>query len=335
MKILIIHTAFIGDIILSTPFIKKIKSTYKDAKIDYLTTPLGAEILKNNPLLDKIIVYDKKNKDRGIIGFFRVVNKLRKEKYNTTYILHRYLRSTLIGFFSNIKNRVGYNLATGKILLNKKVIYNKDAHEVDRILAFVDNALFTEKKIELYPGITEVDSIDEIFNKNQILKSNKIVVIAPGSKWKTKMWPIERYNELIKSITEHQKETKIIVIGGKDEEKLDIVKHKNIINLVGKTSLLETAEIIKRSDVIVTNDSSPIHIASAFDTYIIAIFGATVKELGFYPWSKNSIVVENKNINCRPCGLHGGNRCKYGHFRCMMDISVEKVYKIVENRVKI
>lgn len=330
MKILIIHTAFIGDIILSTPFIKKIKTNYKNCKIDYLTTPMGAAVLKNNPLLEKIIVYDKKGKDSGIKGFLKIIKKIKEEKYDIAFIPHRYLRSSLLAFLGNVKERIGYNISSGKIFLNHKVMYDKNAHEVDRILNLIEDVMFKDKKIELYPGVEEIDRVNKMWNDYKIKQDEILIAIAPGSKWKTKMWPIEYYNELIKKIGKLEN-IKMIIIGGKEEEKLDIFKSPKVVNLIGKTTLLDTAEILKRSKILISNDSSPIHIASAFDTYIFAIFGATIKGLGFYPWSKNSEIIENISLDCRPCGLHGGNECPKKHFKCMLDVSPDKVYdKIIK-----
>ncbi|TDT70611.1 heptosyltransferase-2 [Hypnocyclicus thermotrophus] len=330
-KILIFHTAFIGDIVLSTPLIKKIKSLY-NCKIDYVTTKAGSLILQNNPYLDNIFIYDKKGKDKGIKGAFNLVKKLRKENYDIAFVPHRYLRSSLIVFFSKIPVRIGYKNSEGKIFLNKLIEYRKDLHEVDRLLQLVQgiNADILEKKIELFPNKNNQKKIDEIFEKNNI-KNQKIIVIAPGSKWYTKMWPTEYFNEVIKRL-ENIENLKVILIGGKDEEKLKLIQTKNSVNLIGKTSLLDLAEIMKRADIVLTNDSSPIHIASAFEKpYIFAIFGATVKELGFYPYSKTSEIIENKGLYCRPCGLHGGNNCPEGHFKCMKQIKPDYVYeKIVK-----
>ncbi|MBZ4683371.1 MAG: glycosyl transferase family 9 [Fusobacteriales bacterium] len=330
-KILVFHTAFIGDIVLSTPLIKNIKKLY-NCKIDYVTTKAGSLILQNNPYLDNIIVYDKRGVDKGIKGAFNLIKKLKKQKYDIVFIPHRYLRSSLIVFFSKIPVRIGYKNSEGKIFLSKLVEYRKDLHEVDRLLKLlqVENEEKLEKQIELFPNRENQEKIDEIFEKNSI-KNQKIVVIAPGSKWFTKMWPTEYFNEIIKKL-ETKDNIKVVLIGGKDEEKLDLIQTKNSINLIGKTSLLDLAEIMKRADIVLTNDSSPIHIASAFNKpYIFAIFGATVKELGFYPWSKNSEIIENKGLYCRPCGLHGGNNCPEGHFKCMKDIKPEYVYeKIVK-----
>ena len=102
------------------------------------------------------------------------------------------------------------------------------------------------------------------------------------------------------------------------------------MDLRGKTTLDELGAVLKRGDIVITNDSSPIHIASAFEkTRIIALFGPTVKEFGFFPWSRNSEVLETENLLCRPCGIHGGNSCPQKHFRCMRDIVPEKVVEAV------
>ena len=145
------------------------------------------------------------------------------------------------------------------------------------------------------------------------------------------MWPTEYYNELIEHLNSH-KNIAIIIIGGNEEKELPIKVMDDILDLRGKTSLLEVTEVVSRADILVSNDSSPLHMGAAFDTFIIAIFGATVKELGFTPWTKNSIIIENKELNCRPCGLHGGNSCPEKHFKCMLDIKPKVIYnEIIKN----
>lgn len=326
-KILIFHTAFIGDIVLSTPLIKKIKAKYPNSEITYATTPAGAKILANNPLLDRIIQYDKRGKNKGIKGMIKLAKEFKKYNFDIAYIPHRYLRSSLIAALAGIKERIGYDISEGKLFLTKKIKYNKDFHEVERLLSLVDLDSFEDKKIELYPSNEDYKYIEKILDSYKI-ENKKIIVMAVGSKWYTKMWPIEYFNELIKNLEKYE-DIRVVLVGGKDELKLDVYESDKIINLINKTSLLQLAAIISKGDILITNDSSPIHIASAFDTYIMAIFGATVKSLGFYPWSNNSEVVENESLSCRPCGLHGGNNCPEGHFRCMKDIKPETVYNRV------
>lgn len=327
-KILIIHTAFIGDIVLSTPLIKKIKQKYNNAEIYYLTTSIGKEIIKNNPMLKEIIVYDKNGKDRGLKGAFKIIKNIKKYDFDIAIIPHRYLRSTLIAFLAGIKIRIGYSNSEGKLFLTKKIEYLNSVHEVKRLLKLVDLSDFKDDKIELYPGKNDMEKVEKIWEKFE-LDNQKIVVIAPGSKWFTKMWPIEYYNLLLKKL--EKLDIKVLLIGGEEEKKLDIIETKNSINLIGKTKLLELVEIFNRSNILVSNDSSPLHIAAATDIYIIAIFGATTKELGFYPWTDNYTIIENNNLECRPCGLHGGNICDKGHFKCMKEMNPDIVYnKILE-----
>lgn len=330
-KIAVIHTAFIGDIVLSTPLIKKIAEKNENSEIYYVTTPAGKAVLKNNPNIKEVIVYDKRGVNKGIKGFREIAKKLKEIGIDRAYIPHRYLRSSALAFFSGIKERIGYSNSGGKIFLNQKIDYIKGIHEVDRLLNLVEGENPKERGIELFPSEEEIKNIDEIW-KSRELEGKKVIVVAPGSKWFTKMWPIEYFNELIEKLST-KKCVKVVVVGGKEEELLRIRECENVENLIGKTTLLELKEIFKRAEVLVTNDSSPIHIASATDIFIIAIFGATVKEFGFYPWSKNSVVLEKNGLKCRPCGIHGGKKCQKGHFKCMRDISVEEVYSEIKKRL--
>ena len=127
---------------------------------------------------------------------------------------------------------------------------------------------------------------------------------------------------------------KLIIIGGEEEKKLNISRVSETIDLRGNTTLLEVAEILKRSSCVVTNDSSPLHIASAFkDTAIVAIFGPTVERFGFFPWSKNSEVLQVDGLKCRPCAIHGGDRCPKRNFKCMKDIKPDFLFDKVMQKI--
>lgn len=326
IRILIIHTAFIGDIVLSTPLIKKLRDTYPKAEITYLTTPIGASILRNNPYLTHIIEYDKRGEHRGIKGFWAIVKKLKMEAYNMVITPHRYLRSSFLSFLTGAPIRRGYDNSVAAFLYNEKVHYDKDKHEVEKLLSFVPKDERGRYEIELFPTELEREKVDELL-KNVV---GKIVVIAPGSKWFTKKWPLEYFKEVIGKL-EKRKDATVIVIGGKEEMLLNIPLTENSIDLRGKTTLLELAEVISRADLVLTNDSSPIHIASAFQNVkILAIFGPTVEKFGFFPWSKNSEVFQVEGLECRPCSIHGGDSCPKKHFKCMLDIKPETVIDRIE-----
>lgn len=338
MRVLIIHTAFIGDIVLSTPLLKKIKDLYGEVEITYLTTPIGAEILKNNPNISEIIIYDKKCEHSGVMGVFQVGKRLRYKNFNLVINLHRYLRSAILTFLTRAPITLGYDVGIGKIVYTKKIKHNKELHEVEKILSFLPEN--PEKKdidysIELYPNKEDEDRIQELLDTeiSEGLREKQIIILAPGSKWFTKKWPAEYWNELSKKLS-FKDNIQQIIVGGEEEKKIELEIANNCIDLRGKTTLLELAELIKKAKIIVTNDSSPIHIASAFkDTFIIAIFGPTVKEIGFYPWSKNSVVLEQTDLKCRPCQIHGGHKCPKHHFKCMMETKPEKVFEIINKKI--
>lgn len=328
MRILIIHTAFIGDIVLSTPLIKKIKDTYPDSDITYVTTPSGEAILKNNPHLNNIIVYDKRGEHKGISGVWQLGKRLRYENFNMVITPHRYLRSSILSWLSRSPIRKGYDIASGSFLFTEKIKYDRTKHEVEKLLSFVAPENKKRYEIELYPGEKEKMKGDNLWKEN-LLEEKKVVVLAPGSKWFTKQWPVEYFNKLAESLKKLSN-VRLIVVGGKDEINLPIEK-ENIIDMRGKTSLLELADILSRADVVVTNDSSPIHIASAFKKpKIFALFGPTIEKFGFFPWSLNSKVFQVDGLKCRPCGIHGGKSCPEKHFKCMRDILPEEVFNEIK-----
>lgn len=328
MNILIIHTAFIGDIVLSTALVSKIKKKYPDSNIYYLTTPLGREILRNNLKIKEIIVYDKRGKDKGFIAFISFVKRIRKLKIDVCLTPHRYLRSSILSFFSGAKIRVGYDIANLSFVFNKKIKYDNKKHEVEKLLSFVDDKL-ERFELEVYPSEKDRTKVDTIL-KN-LSKNKKIILIAPGSKWFTKKWPEEYFRILIQNLV--KKDNFLIVIsGGKEEKEINLNLDSKVLDLRGEITLLELAELINRATLVVSNDSAPIHIASAFpNTRILGIFGPTVKKFGFFPWSKNSKVFEVDDLYCRPCGIHGGKSCPEKHFKCMKDITPDLIETEIYN----
>lgn len=331
IRILIIHTAFIGDIVLSTPLVKKLKEVYPWSDITYVTTPAGASILRNNPNISEIIEYDKRGKHKGLKGIYQLGKRLKYENFNLVITPHRYLRSSVLSWLTGSPVRKGYKNAAASFLYTEKIPYDKKKHEVEKLLSFVSGKENERYEIELYPNEQDVKKINEMLKEYE---GKKLILLAPGSKWFTKKWPLEYFNEIIGQL-KNREDIITGIIGGADELALNIATGGNIVDFRGKTSLLELAELIKRSELVVTNDSSPIHIASAWkDVKILAIFGPTVKELGFFPWSKNSVIFETEGLPCRPCSLHGGDKCPQKHFKCMLDIKPEivlnEILKIIE-----
>ena len=338
MKILIIHTAFIGDIVLSTPLIQKLKDLYPKSEIDYLTLPTNQSVLYNNPNLNEIILYDKKGKDKGIKGFLKVLKILKQKKYDYAVIPHRFIKSILLAKLAKIPDIVGFDVATGSSLLDKKVHYDMKKHEVERLLNLVG---YEGKKIpvRIYPAKENFVKIEKMLTISGYTgkKEQKLILVAPGSQRPEKMWPIEKYREIIERLKKN-KNYFIGITGSKSEKELPLnfEKDKNVIDFRGEISLVEFGALISKADVVVGNDSSPIHIASGFEKpFVIGIFGPGKRSLGFFPWTEKSNVIEDNefyenNIVTIPKNQH---KYKKDYYKRIPLISTDRVYEEIIKRV--
>ena len=338
MKILIIHTAFIGDIVLSTPLIQKLKDLYPKSEIDYLTLPTNQSVLYNNPNLNEIILYDKKGKDKGIKGFLKVLKILKQKKYDYAVIPHRFIKSILLAKLAKIPDIVGFDVATGSSLLDKKVHYDMKKHEVERLLNLVG---YEGKKIpvRIYPAKENFVKIEKMLTISGYTgkKEQKLILVAPGSQRPEKMWPIEKYREIIERLKKN-KNYFIGITGSKSEKELTLnfEKDKNVIDFRGEISLVEFGALISKADVVVGNDSSPIHIASGFEKpFVIGIFGPGKRSLGFFPWTEKSNVIEDNefyenNIVTIPKNQH---EYKKDYYKGISLISTDRVYEEIITRI--
>jgi len=339
-RILVFQTAFLGDVILTLPMIQLLHKNFPTAKIDVVTTPIASELLLNHPAIASIIKYDKRKSQKGIAGILALSQQLRLQRYDCAVVPHRSFRTSLVVGLSGIKERIGFSTASGTIFYNHIVKYEKSKHEIERNLSLIGplNIAVDQKEFpSLYPSAADKSFVDKFLLSEEISDDTSIVAIAPGSVWNTKRWLIERFSELSLSLANSGFE--IFIIGGKEDAELGktivgTAKHKNIHDATGKLSLLQSAELIRRSRVLVTNDSAPLHIGVAMRTPVVAIFGATVPEFGFAPYEENDIVVETKNLSCRPCAIHGGNECPIGTFVCMKNIEVNDVAEKVRSLIK-
>ncbi|WP_456392675.1 glycosyltransferase family 9 protein [Persephonella sp.] len=324
MKIILWQTAFLGDLILTTPLIHSVKKLFPESHLTLITKPFGKEVLKNNPHVDNLIIFNSK-KD----STFALIKKLRKEKFDIAISPHRSHRASYSLFLSGIPERIGFDRAGFSFLYTKTVPHRFDGtHEIDRNLSLLSVfPQFSQEKLERYPQLFLDQEEDEKF-LSYGLKEKDYILIAPGSKWKTKMWTTEGFSSVIDILVE-MGENPVLIGGPEDsqtgEEILNRVKNRGkVLNLIGKTSLRESFSLIKHGKALISNDSAPVHMAVAFNTPVVDIYGPTVKDFGFYPY-RNGVVVEVEGLKCRPCGLHGHNRCPEGHFECMKKITPQMV----------
>jgi heptosyltransferase-2 len=321
-KILVIQTAFLGDLILSTTLFKKIKLKHPNSHITLIVNKGTEQILSNNPNIDTILPVDKKQTFKNPLKFIKFLFELQKENFSICYSPHFSHRSSLISFFSGAKIRIGYK-ESGFGFLHTKTYPRplRGVHEVQKLLQLVDSVGLERPEIFLNKEVN-----GEI--KSKMEDVSEFIVVAPSSIWETKRMPIEKFIELVRQILENTPYTPVI-IGSKNDKYLSDqivnVHGSKVVDMTGRTNLMELSYIISRAKCVISNDSSPIHIASAFNIPTLAIFGATITDFGYTPLSERHTISE-VSLECRPCGIHGGNICPKQHFRCMMDQNIEEIF---------
>jgi len=326
-KILIVQTAFIGDVIIITPLIRAIKELYPGALVDVMVIPQTGSILENNPYINNVLLFDKrKNK---ITAFIKTLLRLRKEKYQIIFTPHSSMTTALLIYSAGIPTRVGFDRWSSRKYLTHKVPHIEGIHKTRKILELLKP--FSEKtfsnQTELFPSAIAQQKAHKSIAELKT-KTNKLIALAPGSVWFTKKWPTEHYKILAEELV--QNNFGIILIGSKEEMAIcnEVLPNKNGINLAGKFSLLESAALVKECDLMICNDSGGLHIANAMETDLFAFFGPTVQSSGYFPFRENDFVFD-REMECRPCGSHGGKSCHLKHHECMKKIYPEEVLKKV------
>ena len=323
-KILLIQTAFLGDVILTTPLAQRIKKTFENCELSFLTTPTGSEILKGNKYIDNIIIYDKHNTEGSFAALIKKSIQLKKMKFDIVFVPHRSLRSSLLAFLSRIPVRVGYYESAGSYLLNTKVRRKMEQHEIERILSLLTPFDKSVKPAppSLFPSEKDYqfvyDELKDVFTQPFGWK----VVIAPGATWGAKKYPSIYYAEVGRLLLDAGVRY-IIIMGGQNDFKLCEEIRCNIgdgaINVAGKFTPLQSTALISACSILISNDSAPAHMASAVGIPTVVLFGPTVPAFGFSPYNQLTAIME-LNLKCRPCSPHGPRSCPLGHHMCLRNI---------------
>ena len=342
-KILIIQTAFLGDVILALPMVQTLKNLLPDSEIDFLCIPNTANVLENNPQVNKILKFDKKAKDK-LDKLFNAISDIRENHYDIVLCPHRSFRSAVITYYSGAHIKIGFDKNSMSYLLTCKVSYDSTAHEIQRnldLISAIPGLDLDETKIADKPGLFPAEK--DIKLVEALLKSapdGKNVTFAPCSKWYTKQLTIEKSLEIIKEL--FSKGFKVTLIGGAEdfeycrklEKELENQNEKSsLINLCGRLSPVQSAAAIGKSAALITVDSAAQHLGASTDTPIVLIYGSTNSSFGFYPLTSNHIIIENKELQCRPCTDHGRTECPLGHFKCIKDLSAEEIVSSVNKLV--
>lgn len=319
-RILLIQTAFIGDVILATPVIAELNRIYPNVLLDVLVRKGNESLLANNPKVHSVLCLNKKQGKFSSLS--RLLKTIRKNKYDEVINLHRFGSSGFLTAFSGAKSRVGFGKNPFSAFYTLKIEHHLQAgvHEVERNLACIKHHGADSKvRPEIFPSKADEEAVKH-------LQNGTYFCLAPASVWFTKQLPEHKWVELGKKLVTSG--TVYITGGPADEELTERIKtaidSPNAQNIAGDYSFLQSAALFAGAKMNYVNDSGPLHFCSAVNAPVTAFFCSTTPDFGFGPLSDNSIIIESGALDCKPCGLHGHQACPKGHFKCGELIDINK-----------
>ena len=313
MKILIIRLSSLGDIVLTQPIAAALRARYPKAQIDFITKPAFHTIVEKFDCIDNIINWDES---------LNCLKNLNKSHYDLCIDLHAKFNTLLIKTFCHAKQTVTYSK---KHNLRKAIVKHRTDETISSTVQLYYSAL---EKAEIPYRFTN----PQLFLKDQSPKNNaeKTIGIFPGATYKTKQYPPEKIIDLINLF---QDDWQVILFGSASEaalsKQISASVKRPVQDLCGKLNLDQLCSQIASLDLVISNDSGPMHIAAALDKPQIAIFGATDPALGFAPLNPKAVIF-NHNISCKPCSLHGAETCPLKHFKCMLSLDNIQIYQSIQ-----
>ena len=334
-SILVVRFSSIGDIVLTTPVLRALRKCWPDARITYLTKEPFAPLLTSNPNIDRVVTIPANASVSQLKG---VCTELARENWDILLDLHRNMRSRIVKSTVKARQYITYNkhpLKRFALLGLRLDLYRGEILPVPeryaRELAPLGLRL-DQEPCELFIGNEDRKIKDEQLGLDGF-NGTDYLAIAPGAAWANKCWPKEKFLKAARKLAPNF-DNRVVILGGvKDREICNFI-HTGLlthniraVDMAGRLPIMSTAAALEDAGLLICNDSGIMHIATAISTPVIAMFGPTVRQLGYFPYQRpeNSHVMQVKGLHCRPCTHNGLNNCPLGHFRCMKDIKVKKV----------
>ena len=290
-KILISRTDRIGDLVLTTPIFRAIREKFPLAHIAVLVFLEHKEIVSGNPYIDECIFYDKKGSEKGYLGNWKFSRVLKKKRFDLVIHAHATNRMHILSLLARIPIRIGYS-RKAPWALTKVYPYNKkegEKHEAEYLFDFLEGFnIKAPSKIETYFPLNQlsISSVENLLKFHGVSSGKDLIIINPSASNETKMWPIEKFAELISKI--ENKKLNFIALGRREDREIIQMLKKNtqtpILDLSGRLSLGMLGAILKKSKLLISNDSGPVHIAAALDIPVVSIFGRYQEGLGYKRW---------------------------------------------------
>lgn len=322
MKWIIVQTAFLGDVVLTLPLCAAIKKIDVEADVVMVTTPAASGIAERCDAVDEVVVFDKRARHRSSSARTALARNLHASDA-TVLVPHKSFRTMMLVRDMRAQRVVTYADAWTKWIADIKVPYPAAAHDAQRHLALLTAVTNQSVDVSTLLPLTITSPQDEHQAAAHVPTGDApLVVLAPGSVWPTKQWPLASFRTLAERL--EQRGMRVVVIG--DASTRGAITETSVRrDASGQTTLPEAAAIIAQANVVVSNDSAPVHLASMCQTPTVAIFGPTIPEFGFGPLGPNGRVVQRSDLACRPCSAHGAAVCPLGTHACMTHLSVDAV----------
>jgi heptosyltransferase-2 len=334
-KILVIQTAFIGDAVLTLPMIQKLKEFFPVSEIDVLAIPATAEIFNASPSVNNVIDMDKKGAHKSFFSLIKLSGQINHKNYSRIYSPHRSFRSAFIVMQSGVRETFGFSNSSLKYVYKNIAEYRPDHHEVQRNLDLIGYKYSGEN----WRILPEVSIPDDTRGKIKSLliesRGKNIAVIAPGSIWNTKRYPAEYFEDIVSYL---RSKFSVMLLGGiRDKELCEGIagKFNDVISFAGSLSLIESIEVLRNAELLVTNDSAPAHLGMCADIPVLTLYCSTVDDFGFYPYNGRSSCLSYDDLSCKPCGIHGFDKCPIGTFACGYELKPGTVISKIEEMFKL
>ncbi len=335
-SVLVIQTAFIGDAILASAVLEELHTAFPKAAIDFMVRKGNDGLFKSHPFLRNLLVWDKKN--GKFKNLWRLLKVVRSNKYEVVINLQRYATTGMFTVFSGAKHRAGFNKNPFSFLFDSvaKHVFSaageSTVHETDRNFALLKK-VFPEKFSSSHPLPPKLYPTQSDIEKAEAYTAVPFITISPFSVWPTKEVPVSKWTAFLDQLSF---EGNVYLLGGPDESPraeallAGVQRKDKVVNLAGKLGLLPSAALVKKAVINYVNDSAPLHLCSATDAPMCAIFCSTSPRFGFGPRSSFYQIVEVKDLSCKPCGIHGHKKCPAGHFKCGNDLSIAAMNQVFE-----
>lgn len=338
-KILVMRYRFIGDTVLTVPFLRNLRQAFPAAHIDLMIEPFSGKVIEGCPYVDTVIPFEFKTihmysaaTERGkFAGYLHYRRLIRQNGYDAAFVLKRSLSSALLVFAAGVPRRIGFATEGRGLFLTDRVPYRHDQHEVENFLDCLRilDVPIGSAGLELWPSAENDSKVTTLF-KNAGWKAEDFkIVIHPAASLPAKQWPLDRFAEVMKALQKRHK-TRFIYTGAKGDaglyRKIEERGPFNGLDLCGLMNLRENVSVYKAADLFFGVDSGPMHMAAAAGVPVVGLFGPT-DERKWRPWGEGHTVI-TKRLSCYPCKPH---KCDTNE--CMRRISVEEVLEVLERRI--